>query len=92
VAGRPLACSAPPDGVWLFLSRADPLLGALATLRGLHRSMKSLDRNRRAAARPRKAKTSPIPPACNPLANTPVCDPLADGKGTPTSDAKLLVN
>jgi hypothetical protein len=59
-----------------------------ATLKGLHRSMKMLDRTRRAAAR-KKAK---VPPACNPLASKPACDPLAARKKTPASNAKLLVN
>ena len=59
-----------------------------ATLTGLHRSMKMLDRTRRAKAR----KTAKVPPACNPLASKPACDPLAVSKGLPASDAKLLVN
>ncbi len=59
-----------------------------ATLKGLHRSMKMLDRTRRAAAR----KTAKSSPACNLVASTPTCDPLAARKGMPASDAKLLVN
>jgi integrase len=59
-----------------------------ATLMGLHRSMKRLNRSRKAKAR-RTAKSSP---ACNPLANTPACEPQAAGKGTPAVDANSLVN
>jgi len=59
-----------------------------ATLNGLHKSMKKLDRTRRAVAR-KHARTSP---ACNPLANKPACGPLGARKSTPAADAKLLVN
>jgi hypothetical protein len=59
---------------------------ALNALKGLHQSMKTLDRKRR--TRTRKPKSSP---ACNPIAGTPTCDPLAAGKRAPASDAKLLV-
>jgi hypothetical protein len=58
-----------------------------ATLRGLHRSMKALDRRRGRVAKPRQSR-----PACNPVANGPTCDHLANGNGAPTSDSKLLVN
>jgi integrase len=58
-----------------------------ATLRNLHRSMKTLDRTRR--ARTRKATSSP---ACNPLATMPPCAPLTDGKGASRSDAKYSVS
>ncbi len=62
-----------------------------ATLKGLHRSM---DRTRRAAdRRERKAASEAAnPPACNPLANSLVCEPLVDRKGNPPAGAKLLVN
>ena len=59
-----------------------------ATLKGLHRSMKILDRTRRAAAR----KTAQVPPACNPLASQPACDPLAGSKGLPPTAARLSGN
>jgi hypothetical protein len=58
-----------------------------ATLQGLHRSMKALDRTRRRVAKPRKSR-----PACNPVANGPTCDPLVDGNSAPPAAAKLLVN
>ena len=45
-----------------------------ATLQGLHRSMKALDRTRGGAAKSPQSR-----PACNPVANGPTCDPLADG-------------
>lgn len=58
-----------------------------ATLQGLHHSMKALDRSR---GRQGKVRTSR--PACKPVAHTPTCDPLADGKPQPANDSKLLVN
>ena len=60
-----------------------------AILRGLHRSMRTLDRARGATARSRKAKSIP---ACNPLASKPTCALLAARKDVPASEAKLLVN
>jgi hypothetical protein len=58
-----------------------------ATLQGLHRSMKALDRTRRRVAKPRQSRS-----ACKPLANAPACSPLADGKDAQPTDAKVLVN
>ena len=58
-----------------------------ATLQGLHHSMKTLDRSRG-----RQAKRRQTRPSCKPVANTPACDPLADGKPAPANDSKLLVN
>jgi hypothetical protein len=60
-----------------------------ATLRGLHHSMKTLDRSRSAAARAKARKSRP---SCKPLANEPACEPLTACKAAPASDAKLLVN
>jgi integrase len=60
-----------------------------ATLWGLHRSMKTLDRTRGAATR---SKTSKSRQSCKPLASTSTCDPLVPRKDGPGSDAKLLVN
>ena len=62
-----------------------------ATLRGLHRSMRALDRTRQTVAR-RAGKKAETSPACNPLASTPACAPLAACKDAPAPDAKLLVN
>jgi integrase len=58
-----------------------------ATLQGLHRSMKALDRTRKRVTKPRQSR-----PACNPVANGPACDLLADGNSAPPAAAKLLVN
>jgi hypothetical protein len=58
-----------------------------ATLQGLHHSMKTLDR-----ARGRQAKRGQTRPSCKPGANTPACDPLADGKPAAANGSKLLVN
>jgi integrase len=52
-----------------------------ATLQGLHRSMKALDRTRRRAAKPRQSRS-----ACRPLANAPTCSPwpMATASSRPT--------
>ncbi len=58
-----------------------------ATLRGLHRSMKALDRTR-----DQRGTQSQSRPACEPVADDPACDPLPIRKDPTEKSAKLLVN